>query len=81
VTELKPDWRRETHPVYFWILFPHVLAEFAYVTAHGAAANVAFKLRGETGRKHFGLLFNLTAAICDMELKIKRQNTFARDIY
>jgi len=67
--------------MYHWIAFLHVPAVFAYIMAHGAAANVAFKLRGETGREHFGLFFNLMAAICDMELKIKRQNTFARGLF
>jgi len=33
--------------MYNWIVFVHVLGVFAFLLAHGAAAAVAFKLRGE----------------------------------
>ena len=47
--------------MYHWIVFLHVLAAFAYLMAHGAAANVAFKLRGETSRERIAALLDLSA--------------------
>lgn len=47
--------------MYLWIVFLHVLAAFAYLMAHGAAANVAFKLRGETSRERIAALLDLSS--------------------
>lgn len=47
--------------MYHWIVFLHVLAAFAYLMAHGAAANVAFKLRGKTSRERIAALLDLSA--------------------
>lgn len=47
--------------MYNWIVFLHVLAAFAYVMTHGAAANVAFKLRGETSRERIASLLDLSS--------------------
>ena len=33
--------------MYSWIVFVHVLGVFGFLLAHGAAAVVAFRLRGE----------------------------------
>ena len=47
--------------MYHWIVFLHVLAAFAYMMAHGAAANVAFKLRSETSRERIAALLDLSS--------------------
>ena len=47
--------------MYLWIVFLHVLAAFAYMMAHGVAANVAFKLRSETNRERIAALLDLSA--------------------
>ncbi len=33
--------------MYQWLVFAHVLGVFGFLTAHGASAAIAFKLRGE----------------------------------
>ena len=48
--------------MYPWIVFLHVLGAFAFVTAHGASANVAFKLRRETSRERIAALLDLSTA-------------------
>jgi hypothetical protein len=47
--------------MYLWLVFLHVLAGFAYMMAHGAAANVAFRLRRETSRERAAALLDLSA--------------------
>jgi small-conductance mechanosensitive channel len=48
--------------MYRWIIFLHVLGAFAFVMAHGASANVAFKLRRETSRERIAALLDLSTA-------------------
>ena len=48
--------------MYRWIVFLHVLGAFAFVMAHGASANVAFKLRRETSRERIAALLDLSTA-------------------
>jgi predicted lipid-binding transport protein (Tim44 family) len=48
--------------MYHWIVFLHVLGAFAFVTAHGGSANVAFKLRHETSRERIAALLDLSTA-------------------
>lgn len=48
--------------MYRWIIFLHVLGAFAFVMAHGASANIAFKLRRETSRERIAALLDLSTA-------------------
>ncbi len=48
--------------MYLWIVFLHVLSAFAFVMAHGASANAAFKLRHETSRDRIAAILDLSSA-------------------
>ena len=48
--------------MYRWIVFLHVLGAFAFMMAHGASANVAFKLRRKTSRERIAALLDLSTA-------------------
>ncbi|HSF82983.1 MAG TPA: DUF2269 family protein [Anaerolineales bacterium] len=48
--------------MYRWIVFLHVLGAFAFVMAHGASANAAFKLRGERSRERIAAILDLSSA-------------------
>ena len=47
--------------MYQSIVFLHVFAAFTYMIVHGAAANVAFKLRSETSHARIAALLDLSA--------------------
>ena len=46
--------------MYPWLVFLHVLGAFAFVMAHGASANVAFRLRHESSRERIAALLDLS---------------------
>lgn len=46
--------------MYPWLVFLHVLGAFAFLMAHGASANVAFRLRHETSRERIAALLDLS---------------------
>jgi hypothetical protein len=48
--------------VYRWIVFLHVLGAFTFVIAHGASADVVFKVRRETSRERIAALLDLSSA-------------------
>jgi hypothetical protein len=46
--------------MYAWLVFVHVLGGFLFAMAHGASANVAFRLRHETSRERTAALLDLS---------------------
>jgi hypothetical protein len=47
---------------YSWVKFVHVIGVLAFLAAHGASVNVAFKLRGERDRERMRALLDLSLA-------------------
>jgi hypothetical protein len=48
--------------MYRWILFLHILSAFIFMIAHGASANITFKLRQQTSREGIAALLDLSSA-------------------
>ena len=49
--------------MYRWLIFLHVLGVFGFLLAHGAAAAVAFKLRGEREIERIRALLDLSRGV------------------
>jgi hypothetical protein len=49
--------------MYRWLIFTHILAIFGFLLAHGAAAAVSFKLRGEREIERVRALLELSRGV------------------
>jgi uncharacterized membrane protein len=49
--------------MYQWLVFAHILGIFGFLLAHGSAAGVAFKLRGEREIPRVRALLDLSSSV------------------
>lgn len=49
--------------MYEWVIFAHLLGIFGFLLAHGAAAAVSFRLRGERELTRIGALLELSRSV------------------